>query len=121
MKQVPELLQEPVAVFDSATRAGTIVLSLLCVDDDGNPIIVAVEPNTKAPVGGKEVDVNFILSIYGKQNFAAFAEKLSDSDSVLYIDQEKRQELERFAGFQFPRGYTNLADKEIVHPPAFRD
>jgi len=57
---LPELLAEPVAVFPSAKRDGSMVVLLLVCDRDGSPVLVAIVPDH----GG----LNAVLSVYGKEN-----------------------------------------------------
>lgn len=56
---LPNLLREPMAIFPSARRDGSIVVVLIIADVDGNPVIVPV-------VGGHDGGPNTVLTIYGK-------------------------------------------------------
>jgi hypothetical protein len=58
--KLPELLNEPLAVFPSARRDGSIIVLLLVEDRGKNPIVVAVTSG--------QGNLNVILSVYGKQN-----------------------------------------------------
>ncbi len=55
---LPNLLSNPLAIFPSARRDGSIVIILLVVDRDNNPVLVASMPG--------EGKLNVILSVYGK-------------------------------------------------------
>jgi Phage MuF-C-terminal domain len=54
---LPDLLSEPLAVFPSARRDGSIVILLVVEDRDNNPVLVAAIA---------EQGRNVILSVYGK-------------------------------------------------------
>jgi hypothetical protein len=56
---LPTLLENPLAIFPSQHRDGTLIVLLVVLDRDGNPILVAANPGD----GG----ANVILSVYGKE------------------------------------------------------
>lgn len=58
-RQLPRLLEDPLAIFPSERRDGTMVIVLVVQDLDGKPVLVAITPNAE---GGP----NAILSVYGK-------------------------------------------------------
>jgi Phage MuF-C-terminal domain len=56
--RLPELLEDPLAIFPSQRRDGSMVVLLVVVDRNGDPVLVAVTPG--------DVSANVILSVYGK-------------------------------------------------------
>jgi len=56
---LPKLLENPLAIFPSRWRDGSMVILLIVEDRNGDPILVAAAPGTGGP--------NAILSIYGKE------------------------------------------------------
>ena len=65
LKQVPQVLEYPILVMQSQTRANRIVLFGEVLDDAGKPVLVAMElqPQNKA---GEVMDFAVIASAYGK-------------------------------------------------------
>ena len=57
---LPSLLADPLAIFPSKRRNRSLVVLLVVEDRDGNPVIVAIEPDLDS-------DQNIILSVYGKE------------------------------------------------------
>lgn len=56
---LPRLLEDPLAIFPSRWRDGSMVILLIVEDRNGDPILVAAAPGAHGP--------NAILSIYGKE------------------------------------------------------
>lgn len=78
---LPELLKEPLAIFPSRRRDGTVVVLLITQDRDGHPIIVAMLPDQ----GSQQ---NIILSVYGKEaGMPWVAEQLrhAEADNLLVL------------------------------------
>jgi hypothetical protein len=64
---LPQLLSDPIAIFPSARRDGSIIIVLIVVDREHNPVlIIAIPSKTKG---------NVVLSVYGKQNGFEWAAK----------------------------------------------
>jgi Phage MuF-C-terminal domain len=75
---LPELLNDPLAIFPSARRDGSIIVLLLVEDRDNNPIVVAATSG--------QGNLNVILSVYGKQNGFDWANReiaLAQSDGLM--------------------------------------
>jgi len=64
IEQLPEELADPIAVFDSETEDGALVVLTEHADSKGAPIIVAIDLRSKAL--GQEI--TRIASVYGKDN-----------------------------------------------------
>jgi Phage MuF-C-terminal domain len=56
--RLPELLEDPLAIFPSRRRDGSMVILLVVVDRNGDPVLVAATPG--------DARANVILSVYGK-------------------------------------------------------
>ena len=67
---LPDLLADPLAIFPSARRDGSVVTLLLAQDRAGNPVIVAIIPD--------HGEMNVILSVYGKTDGIAWAAREMD-------------------------------------------
>ena len=64
--RLPQLIADPLAVFPSARRDGSVVILLLEIDCDGNPVIAVAVPD--------QGPLNVVLSVYGKHNGLAWAQ-----------------------------------------------
>ncbi len=78
--QLPEKLDEPVAVFHSSTETGSYVVLTDMKDAKGNPVMVAIKPNGRDAM----VNVHVLTSAYGKDR----PEQLGGKNAV-YWDKEK--------------------------------
>ncbi|GBU04569.1 antirestriction protein ArdC [Faecalimonas umbilicata] len=111
IKKIPEALECPVILAESMTRKDTMIALLDYREQNGNPLLVAIRPNGKALYQVEQIDSNFIMSVYGKDHFQNFLQKMIKEDKLIYIDQEKGKrlgyfgkEIEQFA----------FKDKEIL-------
>lgn len=111
IKKIPEALERPVILAESMTRKDTLIALLDYREQNGNPLLVAIRPDGKALYQVEQVDSNFIMSVYGKDHFQSFLQKMIKEDKLIYVDQEKEKrlgyfgkEIEQFA----------FKDKEIL-------
>ncbi|WP_270602378.1 zincin-like metallopeptidase domain-containing protein [Faecalimonas umbilicata] len=111
IKKIPEALECPVILAESMTRKDTMIALLDYREQNGNPLLVAIRPNGKALYQVEQIDSNFIMSVYGKDHFQSFLQKMIKEDKLIYVDQEKGKrlgyfgkEIEQFA----------FKDKEIL-------
>ncbi len=120
IKSMPELISNPVIIFDSLSEykkaEKSIVLVLNAFDSDKAPLIVSVVPNGKGVYNLELIDSNFVTSIYGKdRDFVHYIEKAIKNDNVLYCNKQKSQELFMFQGLQLPEAFNNLDSNKIIH------
>lgn len=111
IKKIPEALECPVILAESMTRKDTMIALLDYREQNGNPLLVAIRPNGKVLYQVEQIDSNFIMSVYGKDHFQSFLQKMIKEDKLIYVDQEKGKrlgyfgkEIEQFA----------FKDKEIL-------
>lgn len=119
MRQVPQLLEDPILVYNSPGHPDRICVVLNQVDNDRYPIVAILEPNSdKGVVEGVHVPKsNFLVSVYGKNNLdKQLAYKVPKSE-VIYFDKEKSRGIERISGIQFPRDYSSLGSGTIIRVP----
>ena len=95
-------------IMDSVSKSDSIVVITSEVDSDKAPIIVSIKPNGNGKYEMKTLDSNFITSIYGRDNFGNFVERVTKSDNVLYYNKEKSQELFSVQGLQSSQGLNAL-------------
>lgn len=115
IKKLPELLENPVMIFDSLSRNDSLVVCVLDTDEDNLPLIVSIKPNGIGTYELEKVDSNFITSVYGRSNFEKHIEQVVHQDKMLYCNKQKSQELFRVSGLQLPKCLNNLDFDIIIH------
>ena len=109
IKQVPQILENPIIVMKSKTSSGRITL-FGEVFSNNKPILAVLELN---PTGrnGVRLDELKIASAYGKDN----AQRFIDSSQMLYKDSNKKRisNWERRTGLQLPVG-TFITDSNSI-------
>ncbi|MFM5474980.1 LPD38 domain-containing protein [Aeromonas veronii] len=98
IEKMPELLHDPVAVFDSRTESDAKTILVDAVDTSGRPVITAIHLNAKAG----RVEINRIASVYGKDNGIGAMERWID-DGLLRYAREKQNPLGTTQGLQLPK------------------
>ena len=89
IKAIPEILENPIMILQSKTRANRVVVFGEVVDEIGNPVMVALE--LKPSYHGKEIgNVVKIASAYTRKKGKGLQELINESD-VLYIDENKNR------------------------------
>lgn len=109
IKAMPELLADPVMVFDSLSRDDSIVVMTTEVDEDLSPVIATIRPNGQGRyIVDTNISSNYVTSIYGRDNFPSHFEQLIANNKILYCNKEKSQELFERWGLQLPELTNNL-------------
>ena len=87
LKQVPEIIENPIVVLKSRTQEDSVVAFAELVAN-GKPIMVALNL-TPTPAGGMEAEFALIASAYGrgKSNVA----NLVQNSEVLYLSEDKKR------------------------------
>ena len=103
IKQLPKLLKNPVAIYDSISndnRNNSICVVTNKFDGDGNPIIVSIrssENNVKYYDVSfntvKSEKSNYATSVYGKDNFRYHLEAILDNDSFIFVSKSGTEKL----------------------------
>ena len=87
IKQVPNILENPIIVMESNTVNGRLVLFGDVYDSKNNPVLVALELNP-TDRGGKSLNVIKVASAYGKEkNLQNFINK----SKILYVEPNKKR------------------------------
>jgi len=94
IERLPELLADPIAVFESNTQSGALVVLVDAVDADGNPVVVPIHLEKKVD----RLIINDISSVYGKDRAKGFVR----SQKILYLDLDKQTDLVRLMRLQLP-------------------
>lgn len=114
IKQLPQLIKEPVLVAESLTRDDSIVLLTKAVDNQERPIIIAMKPNGNGRIDNVLIEANIMLSTYGRNNFDQFVQRLVEDNKVLYWNKKRSQDLSVNPRLQLPSVITNLASDTII-------
>lgn len=106
VKQVPNILEDPVIVLGSKNSSSRIVVFGEVTDSSGDPVTAILELQPTG-MGGEIMDMNVIASAYGKDSDPA---EFIRSSGVLYLDPNKTR-TERWLhsiGLRSPSGLTTL-------------
>ena len=106
IKQVPDILENPVVVLESKQSSSRIAVFGEVTDSSGNPVTAILELQPTG-MGGEIMDMNVVVSAYGKDgNLARFIQ----SSGVLYLDPNKTRTEQwlHSIGLQLPSGLTTL-------------
>lgn len=119
MRQIPQLLEDPILVYNSPGHPDRICVVLNQVDNDRHPIVAILEPNSdKGVVEGIHIPKsNFLVSVYGKNNLDKQLAYKVPTHEVIYFDKKKSRGIERISGIHFPRDYSNLDSDTIIRVP----
>ncbi|GAA0721233.1 diguanylate cyclase domain-containing protein [Dokdonella soli] len=82
--RLPETLDEPVAIFDSATKDKSLVVVTTQKDANGHPIVATIHPDGKQA----HVEVHVLTSAYGKEGDTWAADQVA-AGRLRYADKEK--------------------------------
>ena len=116
IKQVPHMLEDPVAVFESTAHPNRVVAVGELYDTEGKPVIAAVEMDLK---GTNKSEISKIISTYGKKNLGTTFE----NDRLLYLnpDIERTTAWFRLLRLQLPAEGINRSGYIGMITPAERD
>lgn len=106
IKQVPDILENPIVVLESKQSSSRIAVFGEVTDSSGNPVTAILELQPTG-MGGEIMDLNVVASAYGKDGNPA---RFIQSSGVLYLDPNKTR-TERWLhsiGLQLPSGLTTL-------------
>lgn len=115
IKKMPEMLQNPVVIYDSLSKRDSLVVVTNEIVDN-RPLVIAVRKSGSAVYQSKEYASNFVLSIYPHENIVSQLQRAGDQNKLLFVDKEKSQRLAGDLGVQFPACLSNLASTGIIHP-----
>lgn len=97
IEHLPELLADPVMVFDSK-KAGSIVVVVDAKDESGRSVMTALQIDSL----DKGIKVNRIGSVYGRESNEHYSKWIKEG-LLRYIDKDKSSDLVRYEGLQLPR------------------
>ncbi|MDP2346704.1 MAG: PLxRFG domain-containing protein [Gammaproteobacteria bacterium] len=97
-KKVPEWLENPVAVFDSDTVIGRLVL-IAPETVNGAPVMMIIEPDIKH--GG--LDVHLLVNAFDKDGGKPPISRWVEQGLLRYIDEKQSPAFNRTSGLRLPR------------------
>lgn len=100
IEKLPELMHDPLAVYDSATQDNALVLWLDAVDRKGNPVLAAVHMNNKSHL----IEINRIASVYGTDGGMNKINKMERDGLALYRSDKLNPDGSLYRGLQLPKG-----------------
>ena len=115
IKAIPDLIENPVMIYDSLSRNDSLVVVTSEFDVDNCPVVVSVRPNGKGTYEIENINSNFVTSIYGREGFAKHLDDIMQQDKMLFIDKEKSQAMFRVLRLEFPQGVNTLDFNVIIH------
>lgn len=115
VKSLGDILSDPAMVLDSAQRNDAVVFVSDQTDADGLPIVAAIRPNGSGVYEMTRQPANFLLSMYGRENFDKFIESAARDGRILYVNKIKSQSLLGDAGVQFATGLSSADSDGIIH------
>lgn len=111
IKQIPEIINDPVLILQSKQSDSRIVLTGEVYDTDGNPVIVVLELHPKGK-NGIELDEIKVASAYGKKKM----QTLIDTSKILYVNKDKTKTNRwlKNTRLQLPFDSTPVGSKDIL-------
>lgn len=103
VKQIRKDLENPVAILKSDTQKESFVVFTRRVDQEGNPIMVALHLDKNGKIGVS----NEVASAYGKDNYMNFITAQREKGNVLYENKKTGLDSLPGSGLQLPE----LGDK----------
>lgn len=85
IQNLPELLSDPIAVFDSRTESGAKTVLVNTKDESGRPVIAAVHFNHKYG----RLELNKVASVYGKDNGYKVMADWIDEGLLRYVKEKQ--------------------------------
>lgn len=117
IEKLPELMHDPLAVYESATQDNALVLWLDAVDREGDPVLAAVHMNDTK----KRIEVNKIASVYGTEEGKKIRH-MERKGLALYRSEKLSRDNPQYSGLQLPkeeRSYHGLKNN-VLSPDDIR-
>ena len=109
LKQLPESIKKPVAIFVSQTKGNSSVVALLNFEVNSNQTVVPIVIDGFGFQNNIRIDSNAITSVYGKggainQLYQAAQDEANGKISLLYANKKEAKSLLQSAGHQLSGG-----------------
>ncbi len=107
LNQLPQALQDPIAIYESQTQPGRVV-ALVDMTLNGQSVVVPIEVDGYGRQNDVMIDSNAVVSVFAKNNAVtkqlsgAIESELKGNVSVFYLNNNKTAALLQKAGLQLP-------------------
>lgn len=88
IKQIPDIVENPVVVMKSRTVADRLTLFGEVMDANGAPVLAVIDTSLKAKDGNIDIEVVRLNSAYGKDTDA---QGFIDRSEILYVDKNRAE------------------------------
>lgn len=89
LKSLPDAVADPAMVMVSHTRPhDSIVVVSDMIDQQGRPVILAIQANVTAKVNNVSVLTNSLNSAYGRNGFDRFIQHALEENRILYVGEK---------------------------------
>ena len=118
LKQLPTLMEKPVAIIESATHPDNSVMAIVKGEVNGKQVTAAVRVGGTGRQNGVIIDSNHLVSVQGRQNAVskllvqAMEKENAGETGVYYINKTEAQDLCARAGLQLP---GSAAQDGLIH------
>lgn len=107
LEHLPELLEHPVAIIESATRPNDSIVAIVDGTIDGKNVIAPITIQTTSRANDVQIDANHLASVHGRGNVEnlfkkALQKENADSVGVYYLDKNRASILFGDIRVQFP-------------------
>lgn len=107
IERLPELLENPIAIIGSETRADDSLVAIIEATINGKPVVAPVTIQTTSKSNDVQIDANHLASAYGKKNAVKLLENAiqkenADGVGVYYLDKSRASNLFSDGRVQFP-------------------
>ncbi len=92
---LPELLEHPALILETAGRPDGIAIMTSARDQNGMPIVAAVSTGGRGTIDGKPTECNFITSVFGANHYKGLLYRATEESDVLYADKNLLSEFFR--------------------------
>lgn len=107
LEHLPELLEHPVAIIESATRPNDSIVAIVDGTINGKNVIAPITIQTTSKANDVQIDANHLASVHGRGNVEnlfkkALQKENADSVGVYYLDKNRASILFGNIRVQFP-------------------
>lgn len=107
IERLPELMENPIAIIGSETRADDSLVAIVEATINGKPVVAPVTIQKTSKSNDVQIDANHLASAYGKKNAVRLLENAiqkenADGVGVYYLDKSRASNLFSDGRVQFP-------------------
>lgn len=118
LQNLPELLQEPIAIIESATHPADSVMAIVDATVNGKQMMAAFHITSQGVINGYSIDANHMASVQGRKNAVtkllldAINKENANGVGVYYIDKKRGVSILKRKGLQLP---SSLNRGGLIH------